>query len=40
MVVLQRIPTSLLAILAGLLWIAYFMLCAEPIGAPFIYAEF
>lgn len=30
----------LLIILAVILWIAYFVICSAPSGAPFIYEDF
>jgi len=40
MVILDRLPTSVLMVLALAAWLAYLAICAAPAGAPFIYAEF
>jgi hypothetical protein len=32
--------TLALVVLVLLLWAAYFVICGEPSGAPFIYADF
>lgn len=40
MVILDRLPTKTLVILALILWLAYFTVCAEPSGVPFVYADF
>jgi hypothetical protein len=31
---------TILAIVTLLMWVAYFVICSAPIGAPFIYADF
>lgn len=37
---LHRLPTWALALLAVLLWAAYFVLAYAPSGGVFVYAEF
>ena len=40
MVARERLRIALLAVLVLILWAGYFAVCAEPAGAPFIYADF
>lgn len=40
MVVSGTTKAVLLGVLALVLWAAYFAICAAPVGAPFLYADF